>query len=37
LNHSAIIAIFIIGCMLLLPQRAGTHPGKADTVLHPQA
>lgn len=34
---SAIIAIFIIGCILLLPQRAGTHPGKADAVLHPQA
>jgi uncharacterized membrane-anchored protein len=24
---SAIIAAFIIGCLLLLPQRAGTHPG----------
>lgn len=24
---SAVIAIFIIGCILLLPQRAGTHPG----------
>lgn len=24
---SAVIAIFIIGCVLLLPQRAGTHPG----------
>ncbi len=26
---SAIIAVFIIICILLLPQRAGTHPGKA--------
>ena len=26
---SAVIAIFIIGCLLLLPQRAGTHPGEA--------
>ena len=25
---SAVIAIFIIACVLLLPQRAGTHPGK---------
>jgi uncharacterized membrane-anchored protein len=25
---SAVIAIFIIGCILLLPQRAGTHPGQ---------
>ena len=24
---SAVIAAFIIGCLLLLPQRAGTHPG----------
>jgi uncharacterized membrane-anchored protein len=24
---SAVIAAFIIGCILLLPQRAGTHPG----------
>jgi uncharacterized membrane-anchored protein len=24
---SAIITAFIIGCLLLLPQRAGTHPG----------
>lgn len=24
---SAVIAVFIIGCILLLPQRAGTHPG----------
>jgi uncharacterized membrane-anchored protein len=26
---SAIIAAFIIGCILLLPQKAGTHPGRA--------
>jgi uncharacterized membrane-anchored protein len=26
---SAVIAAFIIGCILLLPQRAGTHPGQA--------
>ncbi|HLL27374.1 MAG TPA: hypothetical protein VKT73_06955 [Xanthobacteraceae bacterium] len=26
---SAIIAAFIIGCVLLLPQRAGVHPGQA--------
>lgn len=25
---SAVIAIFIIGCISLLPQRAGTHPGE---------
>ena len=26
---SAVIAVFIVGCILLLPQRAGTHPGQA--------
>ena len=26
---SAIIAAFIVACILLLPQRAGTHPGQA--------
>jgi len=26
---SAVILIFILGCILLLPQRAGTHPGHA--------
>ncbi|MEJ2376044.1 MAG: hypothetical protein P8Y53_11480 [Pseudolabrys sp.] len=25
---SAVIALFIVGCILLLPQRAGTHPGQ---------
>ncbi len=29
---SAVIAIFIVGCVLLLPQRAGLHPGEAQTV-----
>jgi uncharacterized membrane-anchored protein len=29
---SAIIAAFIILCILVLPQRAGRHPGKAETV-----
>jgi uncharacterized membrane-anchored protein len=28
---SAIIAVFIIGCLLFLPQRAGQHPGAAET------
>jgi uncharacterized membrane-anchored protein len=28
---SAVIAVFIIGCVLLLPQRAGTHPSKTQT------
>ena len=27
---SAVIAAFIIGCILLLPQRAGTHPGQPE-------
>ncbi len=26
---SAIIAVFIVGCILVLPQRAGRHPGEA--------
>jgi uncharacterized membrane-anchored protein len=26
---SAVIAVFILGCLLLLPQRAGRHPGEA--------
>jgi uncharacterized membrane-anchored protein len=26
---SAVIAVFIISCILVLPQRAGTHPGQA--------
>src|SRR6202167_1633154 len=29
---SAIIAAFIILCILVLPQRAGCHPGEAETV-----
>ncbi|HZT25899.1 MAG TPA: hypothetical protein VFA57_09375 [Pseudolabrys sp.] len=28
---SAVIAVFIVGCILLLPQRAGRHPGQAET------
>ena len=28
---SAVIAVFIIGCLLLLPQRAGQHPGATET------
>jgi len=28
---SAVIAAFIVACILLLPQRAGTHPGQAGT------
>jgi uncharacterized membrane-anchored protein len=27
---SAVIAVFILGCLLLLPQRAGQHPPRAD-------
>jgi uncharacterized membrane-anchored protein len=29
---SAVIAIFILGCLLVLPQRAGSHPGQAEAV-----
>jgi uncharacterized membrane-anchored protein len=29
---SAVIAVFIIACLLILPQRAGQHPGQADAV-----
>lgn len=29
---SAIIAVFIIACIVVLPQRAGRHPGQAETV-----
>jgi uncharacterized membrane-anchored protein len=28
---SAVIAVFIVGCVMLLPQRAGRHPGEAAT------
>jgi uncharacterized membrane-anchored protein len=28
---SAVIAVFIIGCLLVLPQRADRHPGAAET------
>ena len=27
---SAVIAVFILGCLLLLPQRPGVHPPRAD-------
>jgi hypothetical protein len=27
---SAVIAVFIVGCILILPQRAGRHPGGAQ-------
>ena len=27
---SAVLAIFILGCLLVLPQRAGTHPARAE-------
>jgi uncharacterized membrane-anchored protein len=29
---SAVIGAFIIACILLLPQRAGRHPGEAEAV-----
>src|SRR3979411_3160847 len=29
---SAVLAIFILGCLLVLPQRAGSHPGEAGMV-----
>jgi uncharacterized membrane-anchored protein len=29
INSSLVIATLIIGCILLIPQRAGYHPGKA--------
>jgi uncharacterized membrane-anchored protein len=29
---SAVLAVFIIGCILLLPQRAGGHPGQSEAV-----
>jgi uncharacterized membrane-anchored protein len=29
---SAVLAIFIVGCVLLLPQRAGRHPGESRAV-----
>ena len=29
---SAVIAMFIVGCLLVLPQRAGRHPGVAERV-----
>ena len=29
---SAVLAIFIVGCLLILPQRAGSHPGEPGMV-----
>ncbi len=29
---SAVIAVFIVGCILLLPQRAGSHPGEQKAI-----
>lgn len=29
---SAVIAVFIIACILILPQRAGQHPGQSETL-----
>jgi len=29
---SAVIAAFIVGCLLLLPQKAGQHPGQSETL-----
>jgi len=28
---SAVIAVFILGCLLIVPQRAGRHPGRSQT------
>jgi uncharacterized membrane-anchored protein len=28
---SAVLAVFIVACILLIPQRPGTHPGQPDT------
>jgi len=30
---SAVIAVFIIGCLFILPQRAGRHPGESLEVV----
>jgi uncharacterized membrane-anchored protein len=29
---SAVIAVFMVGCILLLPQRAGMHPGRSEAI-----
>jgi uncharacterized membrane-anchored protein len=34
---SAVLAIFIIGCILVLPQRAGGHPGQSEAVREPRS
>jgi uncharacterized membrane-anchored protein len=33
LTSSAVIAVFIVACILLLPQRAGSHSGKAQDAV----
>jgi uncharacterized membrane-anchored protein len=33
INSSAVILVFIVACTLLLPQRAGTHPGPSEQNL----
>ena len=34
---SAVLAIFIIACILVLPQRAGGHPGQTEAVREPRS
>jgi uncharacterized membrane-anchored protein len=29
---SAVIGVFIVGCILLMPQRAGVHPGRSEAI-----
>ena len=29
---SAVIGVFIVGCILLIPQRAGVHPGRSEAI-----
>jgi uncharacterized membrane-anchored protein len=29
---SAVIGLFIVGCILLMPQRAGVHPGRSEAI-----
>jgi uncharacterized membrane-anchored protein len=32
ISSSAVIAAFIVACIIFLPQRAGGHPGEAKSV-----
>jgi uncharacterized membrane-anchored protein len=32
LTASAVLAVFIVGCILVLPQKAGQHPGESQTI-----